>query len=239
MRKWIKTLLFTTAFVLTSVSTIPAETTFDMAYAYSKEIPESLHVLQSFGISLRDRELINRYPSICPINPKDVSYISSVYGWRMHPIYHGKQFHRGIDYAARYGTPVIATGDGTVVGIKRWGGYGRQIMIDHYNGYRTRYAHLSKALVKVGDRVSRGDTIGHVGSTGLSTGDHLHYEIIHNNKSIDPMSILPDTLQIGEYLDYLQKLNDHAESSSDFLFNILNQTKGEENTEPTESYRPS
>ena len=220
MKKWFKTIFLTLALVFTSMTTLPSEDNFNYTYALSKQTPESLHVLKSFGISLKESKLVEKYPAMSPINPQDITRISSFYGERMHPIYRSKQIHRGIDFASPKGTPVVATGDGTVTGTKSWGGYGRQVTIEHKDGYYTRYAHLSKILVDKGDVVAAGDTVGQVGSTGLSTGNHLHYEISHQNKVIDPMSIFPDTLKGPAYLDYLENLNDHYTSSSDFLFII-------------------
>ena len=220
MKKWFKTLFLTLAFVFTSMTTLPTEDTFDYNYALSKETVESLHALKSFGITIKERELITRYPSICPIPQVDGTYISSIYGSRMHPIYKQRHIHRGIDIASPKGAAVVATGDGVITGVKKYGGYGKQVKIEHNNGYSTRYAHLSNILVNKGDLVEAGDTIGEVGSTGLSTGNHLHYEIIHHNITIDPLSIYPDTLHVNEYLDYSRKLNDHNKNSSDFLFNI-------------------
>ena len=138
----------------------------------------------------------------------------------MHPIYNKPHLHTGIDLAAVEGTPIIAAGEGIILSTETKGGYGKQISIEHNDGYITRYAHLSKILVKTGDVVNRGDTIGEVGSTGLSTGNHLHYEISHHNEYIDPLSIYPDTLQEDTYLVYLQKVNDHYTSCSDFMSNI-------------------
>ena len=113
--------------------------------------------------------------------------IVSGFGYRMHPIKKRLHLHTGLDIDAPYGTIVKATGKGVVVraGISQ-SGYGIQVEIDHGNGFKTKYAHLSKVLVKIGDKVERGTPIGKVGSTGLSTGPHLHYEIIKNDKKINP-----------------------------------------------------
>jgi murein DD-endopeptidase MepM/ murein hydrolase activator NlpD len=127
----------------------------------------------------------------------------------MHPIYNKKSIHKGIDIASPRGTTVRATGDGIVVGIKKWGGYGKQVIIEHEDEYSTRYAHLSKILINKGDTVSMGDKIGEVGSTGLSTGNHLHYEISHHNKHINPMSIYSDTLELSGYMAHWDKINEH------------------------------
>lgn len=217
-----KAFYLTLWFTLTSMSTVPNANSEadDYMYAIRTEIEESRHVIKEFNLELKDRELIKMYPAICPIPERDGVWISSYYGSRMHPIYNAKHIHRGIDIAAKKGTEVVATGEGTVVGIKLRGGYGKQIIIEHASGYKTRYAHLNTILVNKGDVVKQGDTIGTVGTTGLSTGNHLHYEIIHNNKVVDPLFVLPDTLQRSEYLTYTHKLNDFYKARSDFLFNI-------------------
>jgi murein DD-endopeptidase MepM/ murein hydrolase activator NlpD len=124
--------------------------------------------------------------------PLEFRRISSVFGTREHPILGGFRRHTGIDYAAAQGTPVRAIGDGVVV-REGWGnGYGNVIEIRHRNGYITRYGHLSSFApgVRVGTRVSMGTTIARVGSTGLSTGPHLHFEVLVDGQQRDPRSAL-------------------------------------------------
>jgi len=119
-----------------------------------------------------------------PVNAR----ISSKFGMRKHPILGYTKMHKGIDFAARTGTPIYAAGDGKVNYAGRKGGYGKYIKIKHNNGYETAYAHLSKYAkgMKNGRRVKQGQIIGYVGSTGRSTGPHLHYEILKNGKHINP-----------------------------------------------------
>ena len=116
------------------------------------------------------------------------SLITSYYGSRMHPVYGYERFHSGIDIGAADGAAIIAADGGTVVSAGWSGGYGNCIMIDHGNGYTTLYAHLSGYAVSSGQAVSRGDTIGYVGSTGVSTGPHLHYEVRQGGSTLDPMA---------------------------------------------------
>lgn len=113
---------------------------------------------------------------------------------RMHPILRRILPHTGIDYAAAHGTPVRATGDGSVVFASRRGGYGNLVEVQHPNGYSTRYAHLSRIApgVSDGSMVSQGDVIGYVGATGLATGPHLHYEVRRRGRPVDPESVAPD-----------------------------------------------
>src|SRR5881296_741550 len=120
--------------------------------------------------------------------PLRFSHISSRFGGRFHPILRRWRTHEGTDYAAAYGTPVRATADGIVTEAGRNGGYGNLVEIRHANGIRTRYGHLSKFAngLHVGQRVSQEQTIGFVGSTGLSTGPHLHYEFLVNGRATNP-----------------------------------------------------
>jgi murein DD-endopeptidase MepM/ murein hydrolase activator NlpD len=120
--------------------------------------------------------------------PLRFSHISSRFGGRFHPILRRWRSHQGTDYAAGYGTPVRATADGIVTEAGRTGGYGNLVEIRHANGIRTRYGHLSKFAkgLRVGQRISQEQTIGYVGSTGLSTGPHLHYEFLVNGRPTNP-----------------------------------------------------
>jgi murein DD-endopeptidase MepM/ murein hydrolase activator NlpD len=120
--------------------------------------------------------------------PLQFRRISSRFGTRLHPVLRVWRSHHGIDYSAAHGTPVRATADGIVTRIGRHGGYGNLIELQHLNGIRTRYGHLSRfaARLRVGSRVSQDQTIGYVGSTGLSTAPHLHYEFLVNGRPTNP-----------------------------------------------------
>jgi len=123
--------------------------------------------------------------------PLDGARISSNFGMRKHPISGFNKMHKGVDFAAPTGTPIYAGGNGTIEYVGRNGGYGKYIRIRHNNGYKTAYAHLSnyKKGISKGVRVNQGEVIGYVGSTGNSTGPHLHYEIIYQNKQINPLKL--------------------------------------------------
>jgi hypothetical protein len=129
--------------------------------------------------------------AIRPVN----SVVNSGYGWRIHPITHTKKHHDGLDMAIATGTPVLAAASGTVLKIRTdttpGKGYGNMITLDHGNGWTTGYAHLSKILCKVGDEISPGQKIGLVGTTGGSTGPHLHFEVRANGAPQDPRDFLP------------------------------------------------
>lgn len=125
---------------------------------------------------MRDTRL-SHIPAIQPVSEKYLKQMASGYGYRVDPIYGTAKFHEGMDFSANPGTPVYATGDGTVQ-LARWhSGYGNLIEINHGFNYVTRYAHLSEIKVSQGQKVKRGDLIGKVGNTGKSTGPHLHYEV--------------------------------------------------------------
>ena len=136
---------------------------------------------------LKQSVLKETLPSLYPVN---VPYSSSSYGWRMDPILGKRAFHEGIDFSAAHGEPIYATAGGIVKKASRSGAYGNLITINHGGGLQTRYAHISKILVKRGDIVKKEDLIAYVGNTGRSTGPHLHYEIRLNKHSLDPKQYL-------------------------------------------------
>ncbi|MDA3880035.1 MAG: M23 family metallopeptidase [Prolixibacteraceae bacterium] len=134
----------------------------------------------------KEKELAG-IPAIMPIFNNDLSYISSGWGMRTHPIYNVRKFHFGMDFVAQSGTNIYATGAGKVTAVRTHrNGHGKHVIIDHGYGYETLYAHMSEFNVKVGDSVSRGQVIGFVGTTGTSTAPHLHYEVHKNGKNVDP-----------------------------------------------------
>ncbi len=113
--------------------------------------------------------------------------ITSKFGYRIHPIYKVRKMHTGVDFAASRGTPIHAAAAGVVVHSGRWGGYGNCVIIDHGGGLATLYAHCSSLAVAVGEKVKQGQVIARVGSTGLATGPHLHFEVRKNGTPVDPM----------------------------------------------------
>lgn len=118
--------------------------------------------------------------------PVNTGYISSPFGWRIDPFTGRDELHEGIDFAAPMGTPIHAVAAGIVTWAGPRGGYGNMVQIDHGDGYSTRYGHASKILVHVGETVQRGDVIALVGSTGWSTGPHVHFEVLKNGLEINP-----------------------------------------------------
>lgn len=132
---------------------------------------------------LRARErILASTPSGLPVD----GFFSEAYGWRDDPITGNREFHQGVDIVAPHGTTVRAAADGVVTTAGRMAGYGKMLQVSHGYGYATRYGHLSEILVKPGQRILRGDAIGRVGSTGRSTGPHLHYEIFKSGRRVNP-----------------------------------------------------
>ena len=122
---------------------------------------------------------------VSPVNGR----VTSGFGMRRHPILGYKRMHKGLDFKAGYGAPIYAVTDGTIVYAGRHGGHGNFVKIDHGSGMATGYAHMSRIAVSSGSRVRRGQVIGYVGSTGLSTGPHLHYELYRNGRAVNPSSV--------------------------------------------------
>jgi murein DD-endopeptidase MepM/ murein hydrolase activator NlpD len=132
------------------------------------------------------RLMVMSTPSIWPVK----GWLSSKFGYRISPFSGRKVFHEGIDIAARYGAPVRATAKGIVIYAGYKVGYGKLVTIDHGFGYVTRYGHNSKVLVKVGDKVEKGQVISKVGNTGKSTGPHVHYEVLVNGVPVNPLKFI-------------------------------------------------
>lgn len=144
--------------------------------------------------------LIEAIPTIQPVKNKDLTRIASGFGYRSDPFTKARKMHFGMDFTAKRGTPVYATGNGVVKRAdSRSSGFGKHIRIDHGFGYISLYAHLSKYNVRRGQKVKRGDIIGFVGNTGRSAGPHLHYEIIKDNKKINPLNFYYGNLSPEEF----------------------------------------
>jgi murein DD-endopeptidase MepM/ murein hydrolase activator NlpD len=152
-------------------------------------------------------------PAIQPIDNKQLKGIVSGFGMRIHPIYKTMHMHTGIDFAAPIGTPVYATGDGVIEKADNMEeGYGNHVVINHGFGYETLYGHLSRIACTVGEKVKRGQIIGYVGSTGLSTGDHLHYEVIKNGVKVNPISYFFNDLNPEEFRQIISIASQPAQS---------------------------
>jgi murein DD-endopeptidase MepM/ murein hydrolase activator NlpD len=145
-------------------------------------------------------KLFAAIPAIQPVANKQLIALASGFGIRIHPIYKVRKMHTGVDFAAAIGTPIYATADGTIDKLDvSFSGYGKVIEIDHGFGYRSRYAHMHGFAVHQGQKVKRGDLIGYVGNTGLSTAPHLHYEVFVNGIHANPVHYFFNDLNPAEY----------------------------------------
>jgi len=150
-------------------------------------------------------DMLASLPAIQPVSNKNLSRMASGYGYRIHPIYKTRKLHAGMDFSAKSGTPIYATGDGKISKVRRSRrGYGNHVIIDHGYGYKTLYAHMKKYAVKKGQKVKRGEIIGYVGSTGTSVAPHLHYEVHKDGKKINPVNFYFNDLNAEEYEKMLE-----------------------------------
>lgn len=140
--------------------------------------------------SLEKRIMLSELPNGRPV--QSFKGISSGYGWRTHPILGKKDFHRALDYRGQMGDPVIATADGVIEfsGYHKTSGYGNLVIISHVYGFKTLYGHMSEVSVKSGDVVTKGQTIGLIGSTGMSSGPHVHYEVSFIQRKLNPVDFV-------------------------------------------------
>jgi murein DD-endopeptidase MepM/ murein hydrolase activator NlpD len=163
-------------------------------YIQSKSFDEVVNLAKNKEL------LLSSIPAIMPINNKDLRRQPGGFGWRTHPIYKTPEFHPGMDFAAEQGTPIYATGDGVVeTADANAQGYGNHVVINHGFGYQTLYGHMSKMAVKVGKKIKRGELVGYVGSTGLSTAPHIHYEVIKNGEKVNPINFYFNDLTPQQY----------------------------------------
>lgn len=149
--------------------------------------------------------MLSSRPALQPIDNRHLTRFHPAYGMRLHPVHADWRFHHGLDLTADTGTPVYATGDGLVTLAKYSGGYGNVIFVNHGYGFETRYAHLSRIKVTEGQKVTRGELIGLVGNTGVSTGPHLHYEVLYRDKWINPIHFMYRDLPQSAYNDIIRK----------------------------------
>lgn len=169
----------------------------------------SLEELIEMGKNQEER--MKCIPAIQPIANKDLKRTASGYGMRIDPIYRTPHFHSGMDFSAKIGTDIYATGNGKVTYASWKQGYGNCVIIDHGYGYQTVYGHLSKFKVRVGQKVTRGEVIGEVGNTGKSTGPHLHYEVIVRGRHDNPSKYYYMDLTPEEYDRMIQIAENHGQ----------------------------
>ena len=173
-------------------------------YIQSKSFDEILDLCKNHD------EMLMCVPAIQPVSNKDLKQTASGYGTRVDPIYKTVKFHAGMDFSANVGTPVYATGNGMVKSAGWEGLYGKCIIIDHGFGYVTRYAHLNQIKVRVGQKVVRGEIIGEVGTTGKSTGPHLHYEVHLKGQIMNPVNYYFMDLDADDYDKMIQIAANHG-----------------------------
>ena len=158
-------------------------------------------------------KLLASIPAIQPISNKALKHVPSGFGWRTDPIYKTAEFHPGLDFTANTGTKIYATGDGIVERADNMAqGYGNHVVINHGFGYETLYGHMSRIVARVGQRVKRGELIGYVGSTGRSTGPHVHYEVIKNGGKINPINYFFNDLSPAEYEQMIEMASRASQS---------------------------
>jgi murein DD-endopeptidase MepM/ murein hydrolase activator NlpD len=150
-------------------------------------------------------------PAIQPVLNKDLTRVASGFGWRIDPIYHTRRFHEGMDFTAPTGADIFATGNGTIMSAGWQQGYGNCVRINHGYGYITVYGHMSAIKVRAGQSVKRGDVIGLVGSTGKSTGPHLHYEVHFKGTVMNPQNYYFLDLSPAEYDKMVQLSNNSGQ----------------------------
>jgi hypothetical protein len=169
---------------------------------------KSLDTIQD--LANNQQKMLASLPSVKPVREdrlqKSIGTLSG-FGYRIHPVYKIKKFHAGLDFPARVGTAIQATGDGVVSEAGWHHGYGNCIKISHGYGYETLYGHMHKLTVRPGERVKKGQKIGEVGDTGLSTAPHLHYEVHYKGNPINPINFCLDNLTPQEYQQMVNSAN--------------------------------
>lgn len=171
--------------------------------------------LQIEDLIKNKQKMLASIPAIQPVANKDLDRIASGFGYRIDPIYKTVKFHSGLDFTAPSGTPIYATGDGTVEESSLSDvGYGNHVVINHGYGYKSLYGHMVRIKAKRGQAVKRGDILGWVGSTGKSTGPHCHYEVMKNGVKVDPVYFFYNDLT-PEQFDRMLKIARSGNQSFD------------------------
>ena len=155
-------------------------------------------------------DMLQHLPAIQPVANKDLKRTASGYGYRVHPIYQTRIFHKGMDFACDMGTPIYATADGVVKNARYEKGYGYIITLDHGYGYETRYAHLKSFKVRAGQKVVRGETIALSGNSGRSSGPHVHYEVLLKGRPVNPANYYFMDLDAEQYDEMIRMAENHG-----------------------------
>lgn len=166
-------------------------------------------------LAKQKEKLLSCVPAIQPVRNSELKHAISGFGYRIDPVYKTTHMHTGVDFTANTGTEVFVTGDGVVEELQNNGwGYGKCIIVDHGFGYKTLYAHLSAFKVKQGQKVKRGELIGLIGSTGKSTGPHLHYEVIKDGEKVNPIGYFHSDLSPSQY-EQLIRMSNNSNAAMD------------------------
>jgi murein DD-endopeptidase MepM/ murein hydrolase activator NlpD len=193
----------------------------DLMLSSSKKVDEIMKALAIQSVSLDEITklakqkalLLKSIPAIQPIKNEELKHMASGFGYRSDPFTKIRKFHNGMDFSAKSGTPIYATGDGIVKKADGTvSGFGNHIEINHGYGYMTLYAHLSKYKVRAGQKVKRGDIIGFVGSTGRSEAPHLHYEVHKNGEVVNPLNFYYGSISAKEYVLITKLANQENQS---------------------------
>jgi murein DD-endopeptidase MepM/ murein hydrolase activator NlpD len=179
----------------------------------SRLYAQSISFQELVNLAKDNEKRLANLPAIQPVRNKDLRKMVSGFGWRIDPVYGTRKMHWGLDFTGSTGTEIFATGGGVVEEVKtsNWG-YGREVVINHGYGFKTRYAHLNAFKVKVGDKVNRGDVIGLMGNSGKSTGTHLHYEVEKDGQKVNPINYMHADLTTEEYEEILSISNNALKS---------------------------
>lgn len=181
----------------------------------SKQLVVQSKSLDEIVTLAKEKEkMLAAIPAILPVKIVDLTRMASGYKWRMHPILKIRKFHKGMDFTAPVGTPIYASGNGTIIRSERSATFGNVVYIDHGYGYKTIYAHMSKIKGKRGQKVKRGDLIGYVGNTGRSVSAHLHYEVHKNDRALNPINFYYGDLTPEEFVA-MQKASEEEGQSYD------------------------
>jgi murein DD-endopeptidase MepM/ murein hydrolase activator NlpD len=183
----------------TENTTLLSELTLKMDLIEAKVELQNRSFNQLSVLASRKKDFLASIPAIQPVANRNLRKMASGFGYRLHPIYKTYKMHEGIDFTAPTGTPIYSTGNGKVVTAGPDRGYGNCVIVSHGFGYQTLYGHMYRIKTRVGQTVKRGELIGYVGNTGLSSGSHLHYEVIKNGRKINPINYFFNDLTEAEY----------------------------------------
>lgn len=181
-------------------STMIQKATKDLDVLSKQLVVQSKSLDEIVNLAKAKEEMLSSIPAIQPVSNEFLTRMASGFGWRNDPFTKARKFHKGMDFTAPKGTPIYATGDGVVVRADgNAAGYGNHVRIDHGFGFVTLYGHLAKYVVKVNQKVKRGDLLGYVGSTGRSKAPHVHYEVRKNGQAINPINFYYGSLSPEEF----------------------------------------